>query len=128
MSPVCELQQLQDLLDPKEAKRRFKLNIFNQWHHKCCYCERYADTLDHIKPKRNGLDDSINNLVSCCYRCNQSKGSKEMLYWWKQQYYWSEDRYNILMFWVENGFNPIDHSGDLVEPTYLPTRDEAIAA
>ena len=106
-----ELEELQDLLEPKEAKRKFKEHLFNQWHGKCAYCDRRAEDKDHIKPKFKGGDDRLTNLVPSCLRCNQDKGSKDMETWWRSRYWWDEDRFNAVQFWQENGYLPIDQSG-----------------
>ncbi|MBS1789058.1 MAG: HNH endonuclease [Acidobacteria bacterium] len=45
----------------------------------CEYCgvtETYAGgllTIDHYQPQQKGGDDSLENLLYCCYRCNQYK-------------------------------------------------------
>jgi 5-methylcytosine-specific restriction endonuclease McrA len=100
-----ELQELEYLLDKKAAKRRFREHIFESWFGKCAYCERRAESLDHIKPKFDGGDDRLTNLIPACHRCNQDKGSQEIKTFWKKQYYWNEDRYDAVMFWMEYGFN-----------------------
>lgn len=99
-------------LEAKAAKRKFRRHIFEQWHLKCAYCERRAEDIDHVISKYNGGGNRLTNLVPSCVRCNQSKGSEDVLVWWKKQYYYDEDRYNQLQFWIENGFVPINHSGD----------------
>ena len=52
---------------------------------RCVYCQETALelalardgflTLDHFKPRRRAGDDRPGNLVTCCYDCNQGKGS-----------------------------------------------------
>jgi 5-methylcytosine-specific restriction endonuclease McrA len=42
----------------------------------CAYCGRSANTVDHITPKSRGGDESPDNLVACCKRCNMLKGNK----------------------------------------------------
>lgn len=46
--------------------------------HRCAYCQRSASTVDHIQPKSRGGDDSWENLVACCLRCNNKKGDKTL--------------------------------------------------
>ena len=45
----------------------------------CHYCEQELNfsqcTLDHVRPKSRGGDDSDENLVLSCDKCNQLKGS-----------------------------------------------------
>ena len=46
--------------------------------HRCGYCKRSASTVDHIQPRSRGGDDSWENLVACCLRCNNKKGDKTL--------------------------------------------------
>jgi 5-methylcytosine-specific restriction endonuclease McrA len=53
-------------------------NILRRDNHKCQYCSR-ADvtlTIDHIVPKSKGGDDSWENLVAACVKCNNKKGDR----------------------------------------------------
>ncbi|HJY63569.1 MAG TPA: HNH endonuclease [Ignavibacteria bacterium] len=53
-------------------------NILRRDHHKCQYCNK-SDlplTIDHIVPKSKGGDDSWENLVAACVRCNNKKGDR----------------------------------------------------
>ena len=53
-------------------------NILKRDGHKCAYCGR-ADltlTVDHIKPRSRGGDDSWENLVAACLPCNNRKGDR----------------------------------------------------
>lgn len=47
----------------------------------CCYCGEGIEegaklTLDHLKPHSRGGDNSETNLVTCCHRCNSSRGNR----------------------------------------------------
>ena len=44
--------------------------------HRCGYCGKSANTIDHILPKSRGGADSWENLVACCLRCNNNKSDK----------------------------------------------------
>jgi len=48
--------------------------------HRCCYCGAKLKgtncTVDHIVPRSKGGQTNWKNLVACCFRCNQMKGSK----------------------------------------------------
>lgn len=51
-------------------------NILRRDLYKCQYCNR-SDiplTIDHIIPKSKGGDDSWENLVTACIKCNNKKG------------------------------------------------------
>ena len=44
--------------------------------HRCAYCGGHAATVDHVLPRSRGGQDSWENLVACCVRCNNVKGDK----------------------------------------------------
>lgn len=46
--------------------------------HRCAYCQRSANTIDHVQPKSRGGADTWENLVACCLRCNNKKGDKTL--------------------------------------------------
>jgi hypothetical protein len=48
----------------------------------CCYCgESLEDgaklTLDHLTPHSHGGSNHQKNLVTCCHRCNSSRGNRD---------------------------------------------------
>ena len=53
-------------------------NILRRDHHRCQYCNKndVPLTIDHIIPKSKGGDDSWENLVAACVRCNNKKGDR----------------------------------------------------
>lgn len=54
-----------------------KNNIFSRDKNLCGYCGSPKNlTLDHIIPRSRGGDVSWKNLVTCCYKCNNSKGDR----------------------------------------------------
>ena len=55
--------------------------IYNRDGRRCVYCGAYEDhdqtaqlTLDHLHPCELGGGNEAKNLVTCCLRCNSSKG------------------------------------------------------
>lgn len=76
----------------KSGKRRARRDRLNdawfllKWvvafrtNERCVYCTKKLPvrlwTIDHIKPKSAGGDDSLDNLVLACTECNSDKGSK----------------------------------------------------
>jgi len=40
----------------------------------CRYCQEPGDTVDHVTPRSQGGASSLENLVCCCFRCNNLKG------------------------------------------------------
>ncbi len=53
-------------------------NILHRDNHTCQYCGYIGEdlTLDHITPRSRGGDDSWENIVTACVRCNVKKGSR----------------------------------------------------
>jgi len=45
---------------------------------KCAYCAKPANTIDHVQPKSKGGKDTWENLVACCFRCNNQKSSRTL--------------------------------------------------
>jgi 5-methylcytosine-specific restriction endonuclease McrA len=43
---------------------------------RCGYCQKSADTVDHVVPKSRGGKDTWENLVACCLKCNNQKSNK----------------------------------------------------
>ena len=65
--------------DPRGTRaykaRRLEVLARDQW--TCFYCQMPATTVDHVIPIIQGGDPiAYDNLVSCCSRCNSSKGSR----------------------------------------------------
>lgn len=60
-----------------ETLRPTRQAIFKRDKHLCQYCGSRADlTIDHVHPKSRGGDDSWENLVAACQRCNNRKGDR----------------------------------------------------
>jgi hypothetical protein len=55
---------------PKEVRN----SVFERDGYNCVKCGSKSNlTLDHILPKRMDGEDSIDNLQTMCYKCNQKK-------------------------------------------------------
>lgn len=50
--------------------------VLRRDNHLCGYCGKSAATIDHVLPRSRGGTDSWENLVACCLRCNNAKGSR----------------------------------------------------
>lgn len=46
--------------------------------HRCAYCANPANTIDHVQPRSRGGKDTWENLVACCFKCNNKKGDKTL--------------------------------------------------
>ena len=59
--------------------RRIPLNrraVFARDQHRCQYCARPAENLDHVLPRSRGGDHTWENVVAACRPCNARKGDK----------------------------------------------------
>jgi 5-methylcytosine-specific restriction endonuclease McrA len=53
--------------------------IFKRDKYECGYCGSKKNlTIDHIIPRSKGGDNSWNNLITCCNRCNNEKDDKTL--------------------------------------------------
>ena len=56
-----------------------KRNILRRDDFHCQYCgSKHNLTLDHVQPKSKGGLDTWTNLVTCCKKCNASKGDQTL--------------------------------------------------
>lgn len=53
-----------------------KKNILLRDDHKCLYCCREGDTIDHVVPKSRGGEDTWENCVCSCINCNTRKNNR----------------------------------------------------
>lgn len=59
--------------------RRVPLNrrsIFLRDDHRCQYCHRAAENIDHVIPRSQGGGHTWENVVAACRRCNTKKGGR----------------------------------------------------
>jgi len=56
--------------------RKTRERILRRDRQTCQYCGADANTVDHIIPRRLGGNDSDDNLLAACARCNYSKGGR----------------------------------------------------
>jgi len=47
--------------------------VFMRDEHRCQYCSRRAENLDHVVPRSRGGEHTWDNVVACCARCNTVK-------------------------------------------------------
>lgn len=60
-------------------QRRVPVNrrtVFQRDGHRCQYCGRQAENLDHVVPRSQGGEHSWANVVAACRRCNTKKGGR----------------------------------------------------
>lgn len=88
---------------PVEAKRMWKNRIKENWGNQCAYCGSKEEiTLDHVVPKTNGGIDISRNVICACRKCNASKGHDDLVFWYFQQPFFSEERFQSIRAWTES--------------------------
>jgi hypothetical protein len=98
----CEQDPLSLLIEltPKLAKKRYRQSIYEAWNHCCGYCGDQATSLDHIIPRFKSGSSHRNNLLPACRRCNANKASSKMEDWYRQQSFFTEDRFRRIKSWM----------------------------
>src|SRR6204780_5778073 len=65
---------------PQQTRALSRKNILLRDRNTCQFCKSILPaselTLDHVVPRSRGGRSSWENLVACCYRCNNSKGDR----------------------------------------------------
>lgn len=66
----------------KNVIRFSRKNVWVRDEGKCQYCSKSVTlsnfTIDHVVPKTSGGVTTWENVVTCCYSCNQFKGNKSL--------------------------------------------------
>lgn len=58
------------------AWKRHRKQVLARDGYTCVYCGDVATSVDHVIPRVSGGDDSMDNLVASCLKCNSRKGSQ----------------------------------------------------
>jgi 5-methylcytosine-specific restriction endonuclease McrA len=65
---------------PQQSRALSRKNILLRDRNTCQFCGRVFPsaelTLDHVLPRSRGGRSSWENLVACCYHCNNTKGDR----------------------------------------------------
>jgi 5-methylcytosine-specific restriction endonuclease McrA len=65
---------------PQQSRALSRKNILLRDRNTCQFCARALPaselTLDHVMPRSRGGHSSWENLVACCYECNNRKGDR----------------------------------------------------
>ena len=62
----------------REGTAATRRGVLRRDGHQCAYCGKAASTVDHVLPKSRGGNDSWENMVACCLRCNNAKGDRTL--------------------------------------------------
>lgn len=97
-----------EALNSKEAKKKWRKHIKDNWNNSCAYCDKppidiASLTLDHVKARSKGGEDLTANVVPADRSCNLDKGSSNWKTWFRNQPFykpWKELRIN---HWIEYG-------------------------
>lgn len=96
----CEIQMpsvivLKKYFNTTQRLYPTRKNIVIRDNFTCQYCDKHFHendlTLDHVQPKSKGGENTWENLVAACKKCNVKKGSLNKMYPKKQPkelYYW----------------------------------------
>ena len=65
---------------PRQTRALSRKNILMRDRYTCQYCHHTMPsgelTLDHVIPRSRSGESAWENLVACCYRCNNGKGDR----------------------------------------------------
>lgn len=65
---------------PHQSRALSRKNIMMRDRYTCQYCHKITPsgelTLDHVIPRSRAGETAWENLVACCHRCNNRKGSR----------------------------------------------------
>ena len=75
----------------------------------CAYCDKLAETWDHIKAivinqEFSGYGHQINNLLPCCKNCNSAKGNKDWLSFLKLKKNDTPERITRIENYINNNY------------------------
>ncbi len=56
--------------------KKLRLQVLRRDAYTCTYCGDVADQVDHVYPKSKGGEDTLDNCVAACAKCNSAKRDK----------------------------------------------------
>ena len=56
--------------------KKLRLQVLRRDAYTCTYCGDVADQVDHVWPKSRGGEDTLENCVAACAKCNSAKRDK----------------------------------------------------
>lgn len=89
--PLPRVICINDWYNKKRTTRSSKYSrasVFERDNWTCQYCRKVGTrktmTIDHVIPKSKGGQNTFENTVACCMKCNSLKGSKSLKELYKQ--------------------------------------------
>ena len=95
-----------------------EMMVYFDW--RCAYSGKYIGgntkdrTIDHIIPINNNGEHEIWNLVPMYRPYNSSKHDKDMLQWYKEQTFFSEERLNKIYEWQEYAYKKMHDKEEII--------------
>ncbi len=99
----------------KTSKAPTKSAILYRDSHRCVYCGKKADSIDHVHPKSLGGEHTWENLVASCKPCNQKKSDRTLkeMGWTMIEKPYTPTKKQIQSFMFKNNPDWIQYMGDL---------------
>ncbi len=91
-----------DQLCPKIINKNWKNSIHKVTKHKCIYCGKPSESIDHLYPRSKGGKTTANNCVPCCLSCNGNKSDSEVIYWYRSQKFYDPRRSMAIRAWLND--------------------------
>jgi 5-methylcytosine-specific restriction endonuclease McrA len=88
---------------------------WSRFGHCCAYCKRQGDLeVEHVVPISKGGQHHLGNIVPACQSCNSSKRTKDAHDWFKDQPFYSEQRWQRIVS-VLQAAHPRVQQGSLLD-------------
>ena len=115
---ACNKRRLREENQGVGIKGNQWLEMMDYFDWKCAYSgqvlSKSTRSLDHIKPLNRGGEHEVWNLVPMDRGLNSSKNDNNLLEWYQEQDFYSEDRLQKIYEWQEYAFNKW-HKEELVK-------------
>ena len=73
------------------------INRFSLFNNSCAYCGSFEGLniqMEHVVPRSKGGAHCMANIVPACHKCNKSKYNHPMEKWYKNQPFYTKERFN----------------------------------
>jgi len=114
--------------DITDAEWRRELEVFE---YSCAYCgmtEEESKRIQNQKLHKEHVDtggyNDLRNAVPACRSCNSGKHEDDLEEWYTEQDFFTEERYNKIIWWIEEGFK--DYIDDKPPYRIIRKRNEGL--